>query len=251
MRSEDIEVVKQNSRHTLLGVEECLTNLFSQSLRVPTNTSEPWYQLISTLGTKQITTTPYYSANEEWVNIKLKFRTPILEKSKYSESFLSYRLIKINPPAILLDHTAIKDHVTYVSESVSYPTLDENFDVDISKDLNFVFRKDILVAHAEHIAKEFSNVLLKVTEECDLLLQDSLARGSLVEPASAMSWWQAGAEGQQGRWNHSYHELSRPYQSSDPDEYWGQHPFTSDVVAGCPRYPWMPEDISQVEDFLD
>ncbi len=251
MRPEDIEVVKQNSRHTLLGVEECLTNLFSQSLRVPTNTIEPWYQLISTLGTKQITTTPYYSANEEWVNIKLTFKTPILGKSKYSESFFSFRLIKINPPAILLNHATLKDHVTYVSESVSYPTLDDNYDVDIGKDLNFVFRKDAFIAHADLLAKEFSNVLLKVTEECDLLLQDNLARGSLVEPASAMSWWRVETEGQQGQWNHGYQQLSRPYQSSDPDEYWGQHPSTSDVVAGCPRYPWMPSDISDVEGFLD
>jgi hypothetical protein len=251
MRSEDIEVVKQNSRHTLLGVEECLTNLFSQSLRVPTNTNEPWYQLISTLGTNQITTTPYYSTNEEWVNIKLKFSTPILEKTKFTESFFSYRLTKINPPAILLNHTVIKDHVTYLSEWVSYPTIDKDYNVHISKDLNFVFRKDVLVAHAEHIAKEFSNVLLKVTEECDLLLRDNLARGSLVEPASGMSWWRAGTEGQQGQWIHNYPELSRPYQSSDPDEYWGEHLFTSDVVAGCTRYPWMPQDISQAEDLAD
>ena len=36
IKPEDIEVVKHNSRHTLLGVEECLYNVFFQSLRVPT-----------------------------------------------------------------------------------------------------------------------------------------------------------------------------------------------------------------------
>jgi hypothetical protein len=38
IKPEDIELVKQNSRHTLLSVEECLSNIFVQSLRVPTNT---------------------------------------------------------------------------------------------------------------------------------------------------------------------------------------------------------------------
>lgn len=251
MKAEDIEVVKQNSRHTLLGVEECLSNIFSQSLRVPTNTTEPWYQVISTLGTKQITTTPYFSANEEWVNIKLTFRTPILDKTKYSEDFFSYRLAKLNSPAVLVNHPVIKNNVTYLSEYVSYPTLDDNFDVQITKDLNFVIRKSVLASNAEEIGKEFANVVLKITEECDLLLQDNLARGSLVEPSSGMSWWRAEGEGQQGQWTHNYHELSRVYQSSDPDEYWGQHLFASDIVAGCPRYPWMPENISNVEGFLD
>lgn len=251
MRAEDIEVVKQNSRHTLLGVEECLTNVFNQTLRVPTNTNEPWYQHISTLGTQHITTTPYYSANEEWVKITLKFKTPILEKNKYSEEFHDYRVTKINPASILMHYSVIKDNVTYVSERVSYPTIDEQFDVEIFKELFFVFRKDVLIGHAEDISREFSSILHKVTEECDLLLQDGLARGSLVEPASGWSWWQSPTEGQEGKWNHNYHELSRPYQPTDPDEYWGQHTFTTDVVAGCRRYPWMPEEISEVESYLD
>jgi len=93
-------VVKQNSRHTLLGVEEYLTNVFIQSLRVPTNTNEDWYKSISTLGTNQIKTTPYYSANEAWVNVKLTFKTPILSKDTYTNNFFSFQLIKMTPQEI-------------------------------------------------------------------------------------------------------------------------------------------------------
>lgn len=251
MRSEDIEVVKQNSRHTLLGVEECLSNLFTQSLRVPTNTTESWYQHISTLGTKHITTVPYYSSNEGWVKMTLSFKTPILEKSKFSDTFLQYSLIKINPPSILENYPLIKDSVTYVSEKVSHPIIDDKHDIEVTKDIFFVFRKDVLIKNSEDIVREFSNILLKVTEECDLLLQDGLARGSLVEPSTGFSWWQPPAEGKTGKWNHSYHELTRPYQPTDPDEYWGEHSFTPDLVAGCRRYPWMPEAISEEEGFYD
>ena len=93
-------MVKQNSRHTLLGVEEYLTNVFIQSLRVPTNTNEDWYKSISTLGTNQIKTTPYYSANEAWVNVKLTFKTPILSKDTYTNNFFSFQLIKMTPQEI-------------------------------------------------------------------------------------------------------------------------------------------------------
>ena len=85
IKPEDIELVKQNSRHTLVGVEECLGNIFNQRLRVPTNSIDEWYKSISTLGTDLITTAPFYSADECWVNIKLKFNTPILSKRQLVE----------------------------------------------------------------------------------------------------------------------------------------------------------------------
>jgi hypothetical protein len=251
MKAEDIEVVKQNARHTLLSVEECLSNIFSQTLRVPTNTSDQWYKSISTLGTKYIKTTPYYSANESWVNVKLVFDAPILSKSAYTRSFHAFTLAKVNSPNLLLNHPTIKSHVTYLSEAVNYPTLDENLDISISKDLNLVFRKDVLVANVNNLVTELSDALSKITEECELLLQDNLARGTLVEPASVHTWWRDPQQGKDGRWVHVYDELRRPYQSSDPDEYWGQHEFASDAVAGLCRYPWMPQDISEAESFLD
>lgn len=251
MKAEDIEVVKQNSRHTLLGVEDCLDNIFTHTLRVPTNTTEAWYQPISTIGTKDINTTLYFSPNEEWVNVKLTFRTPVLDKKKYSDTFFSYRLGKINSPALLVSHPIISKYVTCLTEAISYPILDDNEDIGVTKDLNFVFLKSVLGSNAEEIAKEFSNIVLKVTEECDLLIQDNLARGSLIEPVSGNTWWRQSAEGKEGQWTHNYDTLSRPYQSSDPDEYWGEVVLTADIVAGCPRYPWMPEDISKVENFFD
>lgn len=249
IKPEDIELVKQNSRHTLLGVEECLSNIFIQSLRVPTNTTEDWYKSISTLGTDLITTAPYYSADESWINVKLKFDTPILGKNKFSENVYSFWLAKINTPNILLNHNVLTRYVTFLSEALSYPQVSVKYDIEISKDLNFIFRKDILVKNHEAIANEFREVLGKITEECDLLSKDHLARGSLVETATAMSFWQPKEES--GRWIHHYTDLWQPYQANHPEEYWGQYQFTSDVVAGCTRYPWMPADISQEEGFGD
>lgn len=251
MRPDDIEVIKQNSKHTLIGVESCLANLFSQSLRVPTNTSEHWYKSISTLGTAQIVTTPYYSENESWVNIQLTFKTPVLSKKTYSDNFFVFELARINTAAILSKAEKIRESVTYISEHLDPPVLTESFDLEIGKDLNFVFRKDVLVKNAAEIAEDFSKLLHTINGECELLQQDALARGLIVEPSSGYSWWQSESENQKGRWNHSYEKLRKPYQSDDPDEYWGQKSFSSDVVAGLHRYPWMPESISDVEGFGD
>jgi hypothetical protein len=250
IKPEDIELVKQNSRHTLVGVEECLGNIFNQRLRVPTNSIDEWYKSISTLGTDLITTAPFYSADECWVNIKLKFDTPILSKSQIIEKkFYSFTVAKINTSNILRKHNVLTRYVTYVSEDVSYPVLSEKYDLQVSKDLNFVFRKDILVENNKAIADEFKEVLTKITEECDLLRQDSLARGSIIETAEGNSFVLE-REGE-SKWRHNYSGLLQAYQPNDPDEYWGQEQSASDIVAGCSRYPWMPGDISEKGGYFD
>ena len=246
IKPDDIELVKQNSRHTLLGVEECLRNIFTQNLRVPTNTSEEWYLELSTLGADRIKTVPFYSTDELWINVRLNFSIPILSKSGEPDGFLSFVVPKINTPNILLTHPVLCKHVTYFTEHVNYPVLSQDYDIKVTKDLNFVFRKDILVRNHTAIANEFREVVRKVTEECDLLGQDQLARGSVVESAEIFSWWSQ-PEGQEGKWAHFYFQLTQPYQANHPDEYWGLNENTADIVAARKRYPWMPEDISEAD----
>jgi hypothetical protein len=251
IKSDDIELVKQNSRHTLIGVEECLQNIFLQASRVPTNTTDDWYKSISTLGNDQITTVPYFSKDESWINIRLKFIVPTLWRNDIiAERYYSFSVATINSPNILRSHVPLTKFVTYLTETVASPTFDEDKKLTVSKELNFVFRKDILAENYTAIAEEFKSVLRKVSEECDLLCKDNLARGSIIETASLSAWWQK-PEGQDGSWSFSYQDLLEEYRSDDPDEYWGQRQYTSDVVAGFRRYPWMPADISQMEDFWE
>jgi hypothetical protein len=252
IRADDIELVKQNSRHTLLGVEACLSNVFFQSLRVPTNTTADWYASISTLGTSQISTTPFYSSDESWINLQLSFASPVLSQRKYGESYFEYTVGKINSPNILLQHNNLRTHVTYVSETALYPSLTKEFVLKVSKQLNFVFRKDQLATAHSAIAADFAAVLRRVAEECDLLAQDSLARGSIVETTTASAYFmKPKVKDEPGRWQYNYNEVLQPYQSQHPDEYWGQHIATIDVVAGLERYPWMPATVSQDEDLFE
>lgn len=217
---------------------------------MPTNTQDEWYKSISTLGTEQTSTTPYYSENEEWVCVLLKCSSPILEKQQYGETLFTYSHAKINTPNILAEREELSKYVTYASENVNYPTLIDKMDMKIEKDIRLVFSKNILLEHHETISRELKEVLATINDECELLLQDNLARGKMVESVKTMAWWTKSEDGD-GEWNFSYDTLEQKYLSNHPDEYWGQLASIADVVAGCYRYPWMPADISSPETWRD
>jgi hypothetical protein len=246
IKADDIELIKQNSRHALLGVEQCLKNIFLQPIRVPTNTTADWYRAISTLGTAHISTTPFFSADETWVSVALTFKTPMLSKRRYGETYFSYKLAKLNSANVLLGHSVLRKHVTCLTETVSYPSLSKEYDITISKDLYFVFRKDVLENSHKEISEDFAAFLRTAAEECELLVQDNLARGKMMETADVTAYWSKPPD-KEGRWIFGYEELRQVYKSNDPDEYWGQRIYASDIVSGVKRYPWMPEDISDEE----
>jgi hypothetical protein len=249
IKAPDIEVIKQNSRHTLVGVEQCLMNMFSQRLRVPTNTTHDWYKAISVLGNEHITITPYFSSDESWLNLRLTFGKTVLQQQRHSETFLDYKLAKFKPADMLLRHPQLRRYVTYVTESVNHPSFLENYEVQIVKNVNLVFRKDVMTKDFKAISEALAEVLLGVNDECELLRQDNLARGEIVEVADGYSYFHQ-PEGKDGSWRHSYDELRQAYESKHPDEYWGEAMYSSDVVAARPSYPWMPEDISGVENIF-
>ncbi|MDB5955452.1 MAG: hypothetical protein JWP60_2060 [Ramlibacter sp.] len=250
MPAADVEVIKQNSRHTLLEVEKCLHHLFTQNLRVPTNSPKSWYAALATLGTAQISTTLYYSNDENWVCAMLTFNSPMLSKQKITETFHSYNVAKINGPNVLLTFPKLRSHVTCLSEYQYPAAVDAEWNLTLQRALYFVFREDVLTINTAEIEGELKQVAQKISEECELLQQDHLARGSLVQAASGYSWWET-REATPAGWRHSYGELEPTYDPSHPDEYWGERQFTGDVIAGIRRFPWMPEDVSSSEVFGD
>jgi len=125
IKPEDIELIKQNSRHTLMGVEECLNNIYSFSARVPTNTEDAWYKSIESIGNEFVSLTPHYSKNEKYVNIKLAFKSPQLDKNELMTSFYSFKLGKINPANIFLFDANIAKSMIYAVEYVNQPVVTE------------------------------------------------------------------------------------------------------------------------------
>lgn len=251
VQREDVELIKQNSRHVLMGVEQSLISAFNQRLRVPTNTRGDWYDSIKTLGTDHVTIAPHTSEDGEWLNVQLTFRMPQLDKRAIGDDYFTFVVGNFNTPGILTNHADLRNYVTYVSERVLYPTLDENFDVALFKEVNLVFLRSAFEANHAAIAEELKSVLSLISEECQLLQQDTLARGNLIEPATMTAYFYAAAGQKEPRWNYTYDSLSKQYEPHHPDEYWGTQQYVTDVVAGSRQYPWMPTDISEVEGFFD
>lgn len=220
IKEDDVELIKQNSRHSLLGVEEYLVGLFSQTNRVPTNTQEQWYKEISTIGSDVVTTSLLHSEDEEWINVQLVFRSTVIGKSTYGGDYHSYKVTRLVTPNVLSQHVNLAKYLTYASERSLYPGIDEDFDIQLTKLTNLVFRKSVLAKHFDVIVEELKGVVTTVADEVSLLANDNLARGTLVDGAGATAYWHAD-ESKKGRWQFGYGENIIPYNSSHPFEYWG------------------------------
>src|SRR5205807_6325943 len=108
----------------------------------------------STLGTEHVSTTLFCSPDEKWINVKWTFKSPMLSKQKVLNDYFTYTLAKVNSSHVLRERPILRKHVTYLSEHANYPKLSKEWDLAVSKDLNFVFRKDVLVRNHAEIAGE-------------------------------------------------------------------------------------------------
>lgn len=247
IKTDDIEVIKQNSRQTLMEVERCLNSLFNQTQRVPTNTDENWYKKISTIGNDYVNTNLLYSKDEKWVNIQLIFKVKTLNRDNWGSSHFSYNLIRFVTPHIISVFPVIAKHVTYVSEYINYPTLDKDYNLQIHKYVNLVFKKNVLQQVCDDVSDNIKNITLMVAEEVELLVNDNLARGRILDTVNCTAWW-THKEDNKGEWTHNYEALKCPYEPDHPDEYWGHIIFIgNDIVSGARIYPWMPSDISKFD----
>lgn len=249
IKPEDVELIKQNSRHTLMGVEECLNNIYSFPARVPTNTDDVWYKSIESIGNEYISLTPNYSKNEKYVNVQFQFRSPQLNKSEFYTSFYAYKLGKLKPANIFILSPDIGKSVIYATEHVNQPVITQALDLDARTTINLVFFKERLESDYAIVSEALKRICSLVLEESNLLLQDHLARGELVEPVNASIW--ISGEGDQAKWNYAYDELWQEYEPDHPVEYWGRSQFAvTDIVANLRQFPWMPSDISKRSSFF-
>lgn len=246
IKTDDIELIKQNTLHTLNSVEECLENLLHQSTKVPTNTDDNWYKTISTLGNDYLKINLLYSSDEKWVNINLIFKTVVLEKKPPLSSIYTYQVIRINTPNIINEFPAIQNYVTFVSEYQDYPSLNKQYDLVTTKNIKLVFKKDIIEKHYEKISEGLKSLLIQISQEGELLSNDILARGKILDIVNVTAYTD-----DDSKWEYHFNKLKNPWKTDDPDEYWGDlYYFGYNIVSDANKYPWMPSDISDYDDFL-
>jgi hypothetical protein len=245
IKPDDVDVMKQNSKHVLRGIEEFLTQALVQADVIPTNTDDAWYKQLKTLGTDQCAFTFKQSKDEQWVRLAMDYSCPVLKVGPRLKRHVSYRVLTIKSSAMLTKYPAIRRHVTYLTERVAYPRMLEDFNADFGKSVSFVLARKMAADQHEELKHEFEDLLLTIAKETELIEQDNLARGEIVHSVAASA---SGREGEKGKiiWKWLSYHLETPVQEADPPEYWGNLNFYGweDFIAGTSQYPWMPERIS-------
>ena len=110
-----------------------------------------------------------------------------------------------------------------------------------------VFSRKILTENYEIIKSNIENLLSKISEETELIKEDNLARGEILEVAVAYVSLREGLEsGSESYWWTDLGRFECVVREDDPPEYWGTifYILRGGFVADMSKYPWMPGKIS-------
>lgn len=247
IRADDVDVIKQNSKHVLLGIEPFLNQVLLQSDVIPTNTQDEWYKNLKTLGTDQCMFTFQQSTDEKWVRISMEYACPIIKKNPQLREYPSYTVLTIRSSGVLTKWTEIAKDVCYLSERVTYPRMLEDRDAEFGKSVSLVLSRSMLESQHKNLKVSFEELLLTIAKETELIQQDNLARGELIHSVAVSATLLK--EKERSRWQWYYQRLHTPVEENDPPEYWGNLNFYGweDFVAAADKYPWMPETVSLVD----
>jgi len=248
IRADDVDVIKQNSKHVLLGIEKFLEQVLFQSDIVPTNTTDEWYINLKTLGTDQCAFTFQQSADEQWIRVSVQYACPTIKKESLYRDFLWFTVLTLHSSAVLKNYPEIAKDVCSLSETTGYPQMLENYDAQCSKTLSLVLSRSMLSSQHVNLKKALEKLLIAIAKETELIQQDNLARGQLVHSAVVNASLKT--EKDKSHWQWFYKSLRTPVVENDPPEYWGNLSLSrrgEDFIAGTDEYPWMPESVSEDE----
>lgn len=244
LKKGDIELVKQNSIHTLSNIEKTISDFISCPDIVPTNTEEEWYKELIELGTNECSISFKQSKNEEWIKLELMFKPPIL-KEVVSTFSINYKTVNLKSDRILINHPNLSKFTVCLTEIIPSAFSKKADSQKIFKVIKFTFSRIGLEKNFSIIKSELEKILLQITEELTLIQADNLARGKLIEVVSCYN-----------RKKNEYYSLKTEQFKTElvedsPVEFWGTINFSStDFITDTERYPWMPVDISDDKDSL-
>jgi hypothetical protein len=246
IKQDDIDLIKQNSKHLLIGIEDCLVQLTSITDVVPTNSGDSWYKELKPLGNDHWRTSLLSSRDQQWIRVQLSYKIPILQKFP-SPKYPSYKVGTFRTAQLLRLYSGIRDTCIYLSESTVHPRMSEEQEPVAMKNISIVFSRSTLENSLQDISQQLRDVALKVEAETELIQQDTLARGDLVEAKNISAALRDGSPGHQ-YWSFNTEALTTPVGDIEEVEYWGQRwHFTTDFISSTSHYPWMPSSVSEDE----
>lgn len=244
IKNGDVELIKQNSIHTLTEIEKTIKDFISCPDNVPTNTEDNWYKELSNLSSTNCQLSFQQSKQEEWIKIIFKFNCPILRNEKL---YVSYDLRSLNIKAnnILNIYSSLKNQVICVTERVSQISFQNPENIKIDKEVRFTFSKKNLVENYKIILDEFRNLINQIESEIELIENDNLARGKIVEVVNFSLY----RRGESKYYSADNKYLITEIDENSPVEFWGTLNYSSsNFVSDSEFYPWMPVSISDDKD---
>lgn len=243
IKEDDISLLEQDAKHTLMGVEECLGNLFATNITTPTNSEDDWYREITQLESGNLQLEINQSSDEQWIRVAMTHESEILSENHYQGVHSTFMVTTMLTPKLLLEYPDIAKAVTYLTESASGHYVSRE-DCRFAKTVSFVFSRESLSSCYVEISESLKAILELITSEVELLLGDKLARGRLVAAVRVMAYRQSEEE------NYEIYnsQMECPFKNDDPPEYWGNFGFyKTDFISASELFPWMEARISQYD----
>jgi hypothetical protein len=242
----DIELIKQNSNHTLSEIEKTIKDFISCPDIVPTNTEDNWYRELITIGTQECKISFKQSKKEEWIKLILTFTPPILKKT---DSYFGFNLktMNIKVAQLLNKYTSLTNQTICVNEYIPGLYSKNAESIQIYKEIRFTFSRKNIEKNYNEIKIQLEDIVLQISNEVELIKNDNLARGILIEAVN--SSFDKHTESEYYTWKSS--QFVTEFDEHSPVEYWGNLNYpTSNFVTDTEQYPWMPVTISDDKDDL-
>ena len=242
----DIDLVKQNSIHTLSEIEKMMKDFITCPDIVPTNTEENWYKEIVTLGIEECKISFKQSKKEEWIKLILSFNTPIFQRRKDYFGY-SIKTANLKTDEILISYPELSKHTISVTEVTPSKYTKTPETATLTKQIRFTFSRNSLEKNYSIIKTELEKILLHISKEISLISEDNLARGKLIEVVNCSFRSQDNSEYLMfdGR------VFETEFDEDSPVEFWGTFSSSSrNFITDTEKYPWMPVDISEDKDDL-
>jgi len=133
-----------------------------------------------------------------------------------------------------------------MTEEIPHVEIPQDNAAKFKKRVSLVFSKVALLDVYEEVGDQIKELLLKIETETELVQQDNLARGDIIDSARASAHFQKSESF--SWWNTDTDSVKNEFGDQDPPEYWGEmSSYRGDFIAGSPKYPWMTSDISKEE----
>ena len=230
----DVDLIKQNAKHTLSKIEETVVQLINCKDITPSNTEEEWFLRLSEIGNDSIRVGFQQSSDERWVKLFINYRVKPLSVSKYTSENYHYGVFRLSTNKLLISFPQLTKYLIFAVEvnPTSY-----RFDIDkpfFDKAIHLLFERKCLKVNHVDIRTELENCIEQISKESELVGKDNLARGIILDRVPVTAYKDG------NRWRVGLENLRSRVSENDPPEYWGDFFYApSDYFSSADTFPWM------------